>query len=259
MDNVKMACWFSCGAASACAAHLALAKNPLARVIYNPVANEDADNLRFLNDCEKWFGVSIEISRSPTFPSCNIEDVFAARKFMSGPHGAPCTREIKKNARQIWEARNPGHSPVLGFTVDEKHRGDRFRATERADAIFPLIEANMSKQDCVYMIQAAGIDLPRIYSLGYPNANCIGCVKATSPTYWNLVRKTHPEVFTSRAKQSRDIGCRLTRVGPTRLYLDELPPDAQGDPLDTVNIECGIFCEEAAKPAGPSTDSVKGV
>ena len=64
------------------------------------------------------------------------------------------------------------------------------------------------------------------------------------PTYWNLVRKTHPEVFASRAKQSREIGCRLTRVGPTRLYLDELPPDAQGDPLDTVNIECGIFCEE---------------
>ncbi len=240
----KIAVWFSCGAASACAARLMLDKGSPVRIIYNPVVNEDPDNLRFLRDCQEWFGQEVEIARSPSFSSCDIEDVFAKRRFMSGPKGAPCTQELKKKARQAWEENNPGHSPVLGFTVDERHRADRFKLTEREDAIFPLIDANMSKQDCVYMVQAAGIALPRIYSLGYPNANCIGCVKATSPTYWNLVRQTHPEVFASRAKQSRGIGCKLTRHLGKRLYLDELPPDAKGDPLDTVSVDCGIFCEE---------------
>ena len=55
------------------------------------------------------------------------------------------------------------------------------------------------------MIIKAGITPPAIYALGYPNANCIGCVKAASPTYWNLVRKTHPEVFEERAEDEQRI------------------------------------------------------
>jgi hypothetical protein len=64
--------------------------------------------------------------------------------------------------------------------------------------------------------------LPLIYSLGYPNANCIGCVKSQSPTYWNLVRKTFPDVFEERAIQSRRIGCKLVKLKGKRIYLDEL-------------------------------------
>ena len=82
-----------------------------------------------------------------------------------------------------------------------------------------------------------------MYRLGYPNANCIGCVKATSPTYWNLVRRTFPDVFTDRAAQSRRLGARLARLDGQRIFLDELPPDAQGRPLKQMP-ECGLFCEE---------------
>lgn len=89
----------------------------------------------------------------------------------------------------------------------------------------------------------AGIELPKIYKLGYPNANCIGCVKATSVTYWNHVRKMHPDVFEERAKMSRDIGCRLTRYKGKRIFLDELPEDAKGRPMKNLDFECGIFCE----------------
>ena len=79
--------------------------------------------------------------------------------------------------------------------------------------------------------------------MGYPNANCIGCVKATSPTYWNHVRKMHPVQFEERAKQSREIGARLVRVKGERIYLDELPADAIGRPMKNLDFECGIFCQ----------------
>lgn len=48
-------CYFSCGAASAIAVKLAINKygKENVRVVNNPVANEHADNIRFLNDCEK--------------------------------------------------------------------------------------------------------------------------------------------------------------------------------------------------------------
>ena len=107
-----------------------------------------------------------------------------------------------------------------------------------------MIDEQISKQDCFRIIQEAGIELPEVYKLGYPNANCIGCVKASSPTYWNHVRKVHPEIFNERAKQSRDIGAKLVRVKGDRLFLDELDPKQKGASMKGLNFECGIFCEE---------------
>ena len=132
---------------------------------------------------------------------------------------------------------------MLGFTHEEKSRHDRFVLGERENVLPVLIDEKITKQMCYEIILQAGIELPRVYSLGYPNANCIGCVKATSPTYWNHVRQKHPDVFDERAKQSRDIGAKLVRVNNKRIFLDELDPDAKGRPMKNMDFECGIFCK----------------
>lgn len=242
-----IAVWFSCGAASAVAAKktLELYKDThLVRVINNPVIEEDEDNIRFLHDVEEWLGVEIEYATNKNYPKCSAVDVWERRNFMSGPLGAPCTIELKKHARQQWEEIHKPDWHVLGFTAEERTRYERFIQTERENLLPVLIDANLTKQDCLDILVREGIKIPRIYSLGYPNANCIGCVKATSPTYWNLVRQQHPEIFKARAEQSRRIGARLVRVNNQRLFLDELDPLAKGRPLKQLHIECGIFCEE---------------
>lgn len=242
-----IAVWFSCGAASAVAAKktLELYKDThLVRVVNNPVIEEDEDNIRFLHDVENWLGVQIEYATNKNYPTCSAVDVWEKRNFMSGPLGAPCTIELKKHARQQWEEVHKPDWHVLGFTAEERTRYERFVQTERENLLPVLIDANLTKQDCLDILVREGIKVPRIYSLGYPNANCIGCVKATSPTYWNLVRQRHPEVFKARAEQSRRIGARLVRVNNRRLFLDELDPLAKGRPLKQLHIECGIFCEE---------------
>lgn len=203
-----IAVWFSCGAASAVAAKKTIEKYgsiATVRVINNPVVEEDEDNRRFLKDVEKWLGVEIELATNSKYPDCSCETVWDKRKFMSGPTGAPCTIELKKKARQEWESRNHHDHLVLGFTYEEKKRHERFIEVERCDLIPVLIEDEVTKAECYRIISDAGIDLPRIYHLGYPNANCIGCVKATSPTYWNHVREKHPHVFQRRAEQSRAV------------------------------------------------------
>lgn len=239
--------WFSCGVASAVAAKLTLQTYQVAnvRVVNSPVVEEDSDNIRFLKDVEKWLGRPIETAINPKYPNCSAVSVWDDRKFMSGPKGAPCTIELKKQARYIWEIKHRPDYHVLGFTADEKNRFDRFRETERENVLPILIDAGLTKQDCFKIVIEAGIKPPRIYSLGYPNANCIGCVKATSPTYWNLVRNQHPEIFRQRAEQSRRIGARLVRVNNKRIFLDELSPDAKGNSLKKMKIDCGIFCEES--------------
>lgn len=242
-----IAVWFSCGAASAVAAKKTIelyGNIATIRILNNPIVEEDEDNRRFLIDVEKWLGIEVESVTNSKYPSGSVVEVWEKRKFMSGPHGAVCTVELKKVARQEWESKNHVDWHVLGFTSEERNRHDRFVLTERDNLLPILIDANMDKIDCYRTIDAAGIELPRIYSMGYPNANCIGCVKATSPTYWNHVRSVHPDVFEDRAEQSRRIGARLVRVNNERLFLDELSPDAVGASMRSMNFECGLFCEE---------------
>lgn len=245
-----IAVWFSCGAASAVAAKLTLERwgdSCSVRIVNNPVAEEDPDSRRFLVDVERWLGVQIEIAINPKYPNCSAVEVWEKRRYMAGIHGAICTEQLKKKARQSWESLNLFNFAlenwlVLGFTADEVKRHNDFILTERPNLLPVLIDAGLSKADCFRIVQKAGIELPTPYLKGLPNANCIGCVKATSPTYWNVVRREYPKQFAERAEQSRRLGVRLVEYRGERIFLDELDPAAIGGKLKT--FDCGIFCEE---------------
>ncbi|MFA6058949.1 MAG: hypothetical protein WC756_12175 [Taibaiella sp.] len=247
----RIAVWFSNGAASAVALKRTLELYGdicEVRVLNNPILEEDPDNRRFLKDVEKWLGVSAESVIHPKFPHCSCVKVWQKRKYMSGIEGAPCTMVLKKEARQIWESKNPHEWLVMGFTVEELQRHQDFKLTERDNILPVLINAGLTKEDCFEIIDQAGIRLPLSYLLGFANANCIGCVKATSPTYWNHVRKHYPKVFRARAKQSRKLGARLVRYKGKRIFLDELPKDAKGRDMKIFKMpECGLFCGEKIK------------
>lgn len=239
-----IAVWFSCGVASAVAAKVTLDAyhNHKIRIINVPVVEEDEDNIRFRNDVEKWLGVSIEVITHSKWPNSSAEEIWKKYGFMSNRFGAECTRTLKKGARYEWQAEHKPEFHVLGFTADEKARADRFKQTECDNHLPILVDAGITKAECFRIIDRAGIKRPRIYDLGYPNANCIGCVKATSPTYWNLVREKHPDVFAKRAELSREIGCKLVRVKNKRIFLDELKVTDIGRKIK--NWDCGVFCEE---------------
>jgi hypothetical protein len=244
MKNQTIVVWFSCGAASAVAAKKTIEKYGQTNnviVVNNPVINEHEDNIRFLKDCEKWFDQEIILAKNEKYPSCDIRDVFEQRKYISGIAGAPCTTELKKEARYQFEKKHKIDWHVLGFTFDEKQRSDRFMKFERENLIPILIELKLTKGDCFDILLDAGIKLPEIYKLGFPNANCIGCVKSQSPTYWNLVRNKFPNVFNERAEQSRRIGARLVKLKGKRIFLDELKDTDKGGKIKS--WECGIFCD----------------
>tara|TARA_B100000575_G_C23001832_1_gene577247 strand:- start:228 stop:974 length:747 start_codon:yes stop_codon:yes gene_type:complete len=245
MLNKTITVWFSCGAASAVAAKKTIelyGRDNTIKIVNNPIKEEHPDNKRFLKDIEEWLGVQIEFALNPKFPDASCQTVWEERKFMSGNFGAPCTLHLKRNARQVWEIKNPTDYIVLGFTADEEKRAKRFSETNNQTLLTPLVDEGITKQGCFDILLAEGIKLPEIYSFGYPNANCIGCVKASSPTYWNLVRKTFPDVFNARCKTSRDLGAKLVRHKGKRIFLDELPVDAKGRDLKNYDFECGIFC-----------------
>lgn len=238
MDRVIS--WFSCGATSAVASRLALKKYPDAIVIYIDTGSEHEDNRRFLHDIEAWLGVRIVILKSDKY--ANVDQVIDSKKFIRGPHGAPCSGLLKKEVRYAFQ--QPDDLQVFGFHNDEKKRAERFTENNLGINLwYPLIDAMLDHDDCLAILRRAGIKTPIMYDLGFNNNNCIGCVKAESSNYWNLIRQHFPDVFAKRSEQERRIGYSLTRVNKQPIYLDELPVEFVK--VVHEDIQCGLLCEIA--------------
>ena len=126
----------------------------------------------------------------------------------------------------------------------------------------PLIDAGLGKDECFAIIQRAGLRLPVSYHHGFDNANCIGCVNAQSPSYWNRTRRIYPEVFARRAVLSRQLGVRLVKLTKgtrERIYLDDLPPDDNSDdgrPMAECSIMCSLAETDIKHPLTPTVRQV---
>lgn len=241
--------WFSCGAASAYAAKLTVEKHGDAcELVYcDTLKYEHPDNVRFMRECEEWIGKEIKLIKSEKYS--DIYDVFDKTGWLVGPAGARCTTELKKKVRRNYQ--KDGDIHVFGYTADEKHRVDQLMIGE-PDLLceFPLIHGGITKRNCLEALHKAGIEIPMMYRLGYPNNNCIGCVKGGAG-YWNKIRFDFPEHFKRMSQQERKMGVAINKkvVGKDaegkdivkRIYLDELPV-GMGRIESEPNIECGVLC-----------------
>jgi hypothetical protein len=250
-ERARVVCWFSCGTASAVATKIAI--DTYGRAGYHVdiarciVPEEHPDNDRFAADCERWFKWSPIINlRSSEYESA--EDVWRKRRYMSGPKGAACTVEMKKAVRWAYEQEHHPDFQVFGYTSDERKRVRRFvQQNPDVTIVNPLIERGLDKEACHAIVERAGIERSEMYRLGFPNANCQGCVNAQSPGYWNLTRRVVPEVWERRRALSRELGVRLVKIGDgkgkrKRVFIDELDPDAGlNDPLPAMP-ECSLLC-----------------
>jgi hypothetical protein len=237
---------FSCGVASACAWKLAVEKHGDLVVAHNAfVADEDDDNRRFLADCERWVGQRVTVLRDEKY-GASASEVWRRRRFIVGQGGAPCSKALKRDV--LNKAHQPGATVVLGYTADlrEVARLDRFIDANAGTKVWaPLIDAGMTKRDCHAMVARAGILLPRMYRLGYDNANCPKCPKG-GMKYWNRIRVTHPENFEEMASLQDLLGpgsyfFRDRQTGE-RISLRMLEPNA-GRFEEELPFECGAICE----------------
>lgn len=238
----RIVCRFSCGAASAVATKLALAKyGDRAVITYSDPGSEHPDNARFLKDCEAWFGRHVVVLRSDKYR--DTWDVWTRERFITSARGAPCTGLLKR--APTYDFQQPGDVLVFGYTAEEKSRAETFRRQNpEVELLTPLIEAGLGKADCLAMVERAGIELPAMYRMGYRNNNCIGCPKG-GMGYWNKIRVDFPEVFERMAGLQRHLGAGAgfwrERGTGKRISLDDLDP-SRGNLPDEPDIECSLLC-----------------
>lgn len=234
-------CWFSAGVSSFIAAYLE--KDSLDHIIYCHIEDQHPDTLRFLKDCEKVLGKEIEILQSPYKSVGNVLRTFNTN---NTPWGARCTDILKRRVRKEWEYGKKDLTYVWGYDVSEKHRAERIlESMPKQKHVFPLIERELTKEDCHGMARQLGVKRPMMYDLGYRNNNCIGCIKG-GMGYWNKIRVDFPEVFADRARQERECGhANLSENIDGKkvpLFLDELDSN-RGKIEDEVMEECSIICQ----------------
>lgn len=238
----RIVCHFSCGAASAVSTKIALAEyaGQDVVIVYAETGSEDWDNERFLVDAEAWFGRAVVRLRSDKYAS--TWQVWERRKWIANVHGAECTRALKIGPQLAFQLPDDVH--VFGYTSDsaDQKRAITFRENwPELDIRTPLIDRGLDKSACLALLISAGIDPPRTYAMGLPNANCIPCCKATSPSYWALIRQHFPDEFARMDELSRRLGARLARVQGERVFIGDIPED--WPVTEAIAPACDLMCQ----------------
>ena len=251
----RIVCWYSSGIASAVATKLMIDDGYDVVIVKTETNSEHPDNARFDAKCEELFGRPIMYLHNDKYD--DTWDVFQKTKYLVGPKGARCTTELKKKVRQAFQ--QDGDLQVFGYTADEEDRAKALiHNNPEINIKCPLIERGWSKAMCFDYFNQFGIKRPEMYSLGFNNNNCIGCVKG-GIGYWNRIRQKFPDVFDRMAKLEREIGiaCCKTWKGNfdeegNKLYepifLDELPPNKGVhramylDDLFSHSMNCDFLC-----------------
>ena len=210
------------------------------KYLYCDTGSEHEDNDRFRKDCETAFGFTVDTIRSDKYD--DTWHVWMDKQYLSGIAGAPCTSALKVQPRL--EHTSPDDVHIFGYTDDPPDRTRADRIQEHWPELqfeFPLIERNLSKLACRGMLAEMGVQEPVTYAMGFPNANCIPCVKATSARYWSLVREEFPKEFERMASLARDLDVKLARLKGERVYIDEIPDD---HPVYAAEVPvCDFMCQ----------------
>lgn len=199
-------CWWSGGITSAVACKIALDTygTENCRVIMMDTQNEDDDTYRFKIDCEAWYGTHIETLTAIGKKFDSILDVWESYLSLNVASGAICSSTLKRDLRQDFQRRNSYSAQVFGFEKGKKEENrakDVLKYHPLSLPIFPLIDAGLDKRQCIAIVQAAGIKVPRMYEYGFTNNNCFktGCVQG-GIGYWKKMQIDFPDKFLAMAQ-----------------------------------------------------------
>ena len=264
----KIIAWWSGGVTSAVTCKLCIDLYGLknVRFIFIDTHNEDEDTYRFKKDCEKWYGAKIEtISGVEKYGT--IEEIWRKHKSLNVATGAICSTVLKRKVREDWQKANEYDYQAFGFELWEAKRAVGMVLNhKKAKPIFPLMLYGYSKKDCIGIVQEAGLEIPRMYKLGYKNNNCFktGCVQG-GIGYWQKIKREYPLKFEAMAQMEheltnakgepvtmlKDQSKKANESGNVLVFLkknpsypnlksiDEMPP-CKVEPLFECNGWCGL-------------------
>jgi len=218
-------CWWSGGITSAVACKIAidLYGKENCRVIILDTKNEHSDTYRFMTDCAKWYDLPIESLSAIGNSYDSIQDVWRKHKSLNVAHGAICSYKLKRIVREKWEKQNEFTHQVFGFEFEKKEFNRALSLSlnhPNAKPIYPLMMLGYDKEQCIKIVQDAGIEIPQAYKLGFMNNNCLntGCVQG-GIAYWKKMQNDFPQTFENMANLEHELTA--TKGQPVTMIKDQ--------------------------------------
>jgi hypothetical protein len=112
---------------------------------------------------------------TPLAKSKSLETYCIEKKIVPMSQHNFCSGSWKRTPLDKYSS--PPH--IIGFAWDERHRA--------RDEIYPLIDAHLTRQDCMDMISNEGLIMP-------PRSSCYFCPNQRI-TQWEDLYEKHPELF----------------------------------------------------------------
>lgn len=231
---------------------------------------EDPDLYRFLDEAAVSLGgelVKIADGRTPW-------DVFFDVKFLGNSRIDPCSKILKRDLAKKWVRDNfKPEECVLYMGIDwtEEHRYQRSkRYWEPYVVEAPLCEPPyVLKAQLLEQLELTGIQVPRLYTLGFSHNNCGGfCIKAGQAQF-KLLHKHFPNQYAyheSRERELRDyLGKDVSILRRTKnkersnLTMQQLREEIEADSKEIDEQDwggCGCFMDDGAEEEQPEANQV---
>jgi hypothetical protein len=212
---------YSGGACSFLAAKRVIEKNggpQNVTLLFADTKMEDEDLYRFMRETGEYLGVPVTTISDGRTPW----QVFHDKKFLGNTRADPCSQVLKRDLLWKWTAANfkPEDTTVyVGLDWQEEHRLVRLREArpgwniQAPMAERPLMDKGMMLKE----LKRIGIEIPRLYKLGFPHNNCGGfCVKAGQAHFAHLLA-VMPERYAYHENQEQEL---RKVIGPHAILRD---------------------------------------
>lgn len=165
-------------------------------LLFTDTLIEDEDLYRFLSETVNDLGVEIVRIADGRTPFEVYRDV----KFLGNSRIAPCSHKLKQDVAKKWVTSN--FSPdecilYLGIDWTEEHRTKAPRKNWHPYRVeFPMCdEPYNTKDEMLQDLEDVGIEVPRLYKMGFAHNNCGGfCCRAGQGHFAKLL-KNLPDRF----------------------------------------------------------------
>lgn len=85
---------------------------------------------------------------------------------------------------------------IIAFDAGESHRA-KPSGNNQIENVFPLIDRNIDREDCISLLRAAGLEIPR-------KSGCFYCPFQSKPN-WIALKKEYPKLFDRAAMMERNV------------------------------------------------------
>ncbi len=165
-------------------------------LLFTDTKMEDEDLYRFLHEGHEAIGGELVIIADGRTPW----EIFHDTRMLGNSLHDPCSRILKRELSRRWVKEHCDVNDTtlyIGIDWTEEHR---FRTAKKAWLPWKL-EAPLCappylvKQDVTTQLEKLGIEIPRLYKMGFSHNNCGGfCVKA-GQAHFKLLLETMPDRY----------------------------------------------------------------